>query len=143
MLYAIVARVTIYDRTTPGQTSFVCQSLPTFYLDSDVQGIVSADHAERIARGMLASLGHAAEDVYVAVGMVTSTDGLCAPTCVGASYSDELTMRLYGDNVTLLRGAWISMYEDMRPCGDRDRIGALLSDIGRVNRGAVAAREGR
>lgn len=32
--------------------------LPTFYLFSAVQGIVSEDHAERIARSMLTKCGH-------------------------------------------------------------------------------------
>jgi hypothetical protein len=30
--------------------------LPTFFLDSDIQGIVSADHAKRIAADMIQSV---------------------------------------------------------------------------------------
>jgi hypothetical protein len=71
-LYAIGARVTIYDRSVPGQTSFHVQGLPTFYLDADVQGIVSADHARRIAVDMITSLGHSPDDVYVYADEVTS-----------------------------------------------------------------------
>lgn len=66
MLYAISANVTIWqDRSVPRQTSFHVQGLPTFYLDSDVQGIVSCDHAARIAVDMITSLGHSPDDVHV------------------------------------------------------------------------------
>ena len=43
--------VTVETTSADGWTG--ARQLPTFYLDSDVQGIVSADHAERIARRML------------------------------------------------------------------------------------------
>ena len=36
------------------------RQLPTFYLSADVQGITSADHAERIARRMLSETNPAA-----------------------------------------------------------------------------------
>ena len=59
-MYAVSAHVTI-----PTDAGFYTAHLPTFYLMSDVQGIVSEDHATRIARHMLTSLGHADENVYV------------------------------------------------------------------------------
>lgn len=42
--------------------------LPTFYLDADVQGIVSAQHAETIAREMIQSVNPDAE-AFVSVGV--------------------------------------------------------------------------
>jgi len=64
-MYAISARVTIWDRSRPNQTSFHCADMPTFYLLADVQGIVSEDHARKIARKMFTDLDHAEDDVYV------------------------------------------------------------------------------
>ncbi len=70
VLYAVSARVmrhrhVMYEGMDTGSSEHWAVNLPTFYLDSRVQGIVSEDHAERIVRGMLADLGHAAEDIYV------------------------------------------------------------------------------
>lgn len=48
MLYQIDATRTV-DRSTGRNT----QQIPTFYLDSNMQGIVDSDHAEKIARRIL------------------------------------------------------------------------------------------
>lgn len=48
MLYQITATRTV-DRSTGRNT----QQIPTFYLDSDIQGIVDSSHADRIARDLL------------------------------------------------------------------------------------------
>lgn len=43
------------------------------------------------------------------------------------SLTDEITIRIYGDNVTLLRSAWLEMLSDMRPeCENYSRITARL-----------------
>jgi hypothetical protein len=63
MLYAVSAIVHmqrtespgLIDKTTAWKSSI---PLPTFYLDSNVQGIMSEDHATRIVRTMLESIGH-------------------------------------------------------------------------------------
>lgn len=47
-------------------------SIPTFYLHEDVQGIVSPDHAERVARAILAPDGvPSGVTWYVTVARVT------------------------------------------------------------------------
>ena len=61
MQYLISASV---SRTVDGWTS--THSLPTFLLDDRVQGIVSADHAERIARRMLVDVSNGADIVVSA-----------------------------------------------------------------------------
>lgn len=61
MLYAVSVIVT--RRFPDGWTSAI--DMPTFYLDSNVQGIVSADHAAEIARQMFMRLGHKRDDVSV------------------------------------------------------------------------------
>lgn len=58
MIYCIQARVTVH--LTNG-----CRSnagVATFFLDSDIQGITDAQHAERIARNMLS---HGQENIEV------------------------------------------------------------------------------
>jgi hypothetical protein len=57
MLYALHVTVTTHDGDFEGS-----RSLPIFYLDSDVQGITCAEHAERIARGVINPLGTIAQD---------------------------------------------------------------------------------
>lgn len=60
MLYAISA---IVQRECDGWMRPV--SLPTFYLDANVQGIVSEAHAIEIVRDMLQRLGHSRRDINV------------------------------------------------------------------------------
>jgi hypothetical protein len=48
MFYAITATIT---KRTPNGT--ITKQISTFYLDSNVQGIVSAEHAEKIARTII------------------------------------------------------------------------------------------
>lgn len=61
MLYQIQARV---ERTTAdGWTSV--RDLPTFYLDSNVQGILSVEAAERIARRLLTDAAGDGATVHV------------------------------------------------------------------------------
>lgn len=68
-LYAVVGFV---QRDLPsGYTS--TRSLPTFYLDSTVQGIVSAAHAARIATEMLSDAAGPDARVTVAVSSETET----------------------------------------------------------------------
>jgi hypothetical protein len=50
--YAVDAHIITHDGDYSGS-----KSVPTFYLDSRVQGIVSEAHAETIARGILNPLG--------------------------------------------------------------------------------------
>lgn len=49
MLYAIQAQV-VWTNKKGWKTS---RQIPTFFLDSDIQGIVNAEHAEEIAVKML------------------------------------------------------------------------------------------
>lgn len=58
MVYVIQARVSVH--LANGYTSNA--GVATFFLDSDIQGIVSAEHAEEIARGMLS---HGQENIEV------------------------------------------------------------------------------
>lgn len=53
--------------------------LPTFYLRDDMQGIMSAEHAEKIARHMLTSL---APDMTFSIGIAVSED--FDPALIGA-----------------------------------------------------------
>lgn len=69
--YAVAASVSaVHDGWTQTRT------LPTFYLATAVQGIVSADHAERIARDLIGSVadvatgGRTVLDVSVSVAPV-------------------------------------------------------------------------
>lgn len=48
MLYCVQANVTW---SKDGWNTYI--QVPTFYLDSQVQGIVSVDHAEKIARDII------------------------------------------------------------------------------------------
>lgn len=47
-IYAVTAVVTLAGRS---------RQVPTFYLNADVQGIVDADHARRIAEDVIDPLG--------------------------------------------------------------------------------------
>ena len=62
MLYAVSVVVTTHK---DGWSSPI--SMPTFYLDENVQGITNSDHAKRIATRMFTSLGHDAADISVSV----------------------------------------------------------------------------
>lgn len=62
MMYAVSVIVTTEK---DGWTCAV--GVPTFFLDSNVQGIVSESHAQEIATSMFTRLGHFAENVNVAI----------------------------------------------------------------------------
>ncbi len=62
MLYNIYVSV----KTDTGDGFQKTVHLPTFILDSAIQGILDCDHAERIARDMFVKLGHRNEQIYVA-----------------------------------------------------------------------------
>lgn len=49
MIYAITANVT----WTAKNGYHTSRQVPTFFLDSDIQGIVDCEHAEQIAKRML------------------------------------------------------------------------------------------
>ena len=70
VLYAVSARVQRYD--VEGWRCTV--DLPTFYLDSRVQGITGEDHAREIVRDMLARLGHDSADVQVSATLAPISD---------------------------------------------------------------------
>lgn len=89
-LYAITARVcTVSD--APGTKWESVREVPTFYLHPNVQGIVSTDHAERIATEILGDRG--GRVVYVSAVLVdvdvpetprdlpTCPNGGSCPTC--------------------------------------------------------------
>lgn len=63
MLYTVQAVANVKQ----GHGAYVTVPLPTFYLDSNVQGIVNADHATRIARHMLLSIMPAGSGLSVSV----------------------------------------------------------------------------
>jgi len=63
-LYSVYAQVV--TETSNGYTS---TGTPTFYLDIDALGIVSDDHAERIARKVVDPLG-VAKEVHAHVAKV-------------------------------------------------------------------------
>lgn len=62
MLYQVTGHVHMEkgDSTTTVQ-------LPTFFLDSDIQGIVDAEHAKRIAGTMIQSVMTAPSAVFLSV----------------------------------------------------------------------------
>lgn len=60
MYWQIVAHI---NRGTDGYNHQI--SVPTFYLHSRVQGIVSKEHAERVATRMLAEIGRDDDNVVV------------------------------------------------------------------------------
>jgi hypothetical protein len=62
MMYAVTASVT----RKVGKWSSTTHS-PTFFLDSNVQGIVSVNHAERIALRMVQDMAGPDAEVYVSV----------------------------------------------------------------------------
>jgi hypothetical protein len=55
-LYVISGHISYHDATTGYDGS---RALPTFYLDSRVQGITSATHAKTIAERMMADVAYA------------------------------------------------------------------------------------
>lgn len=59
MLYQINATRTItgLKRRNDDSSWTTTNQIPTFYLDSNIQGIVDSEHAERIARDVLESGG--------------------------------------------------------------------------------------
>jgi hypothetical protein len=64
MLYQITAQ---YVRNDNGYTC--SRQVPTFYLDSRVQGIVSVDHAEKIAREVIDPAG-LAHELHINVSLI-------------------------------------------------------------------------
>jgi hypothetical protein len=64
-VYAVTA--TVEHRTALGWTG--SRQVPTFYLNPQVQGITSAEHAERIAREIIDPMGTAVE-VHVFAALV-------------------------------------------------------------------------
>lgn len=68
-MYAITATV---SRTTIDSWTSTRQ-VPTFYLDESVQGIVSAEHAEQIARGIIDPFGE--YEVHVNAEQVDAPHG--------------------------------------------------------------------
>jgi hypothetical protein len=64
-MYSITATVT---RTVDGWTS--THSLPTFYLHPSVQGIVSEDHAARIAHRMLSETAGDGAEIHASATLV-------------------------------------------------------------------------
>lgn len=63
MRYVVTATVTLARDEIWSST----RSLPTFLLDSNIQGIVSADHAARVALGLLRDCNPDAEVHVTAV----------------------------------------------------------------------------
>jgi len=57
--------------TKATEAGFMIKQIPTFYLDPGVQGIVSADHARRIAEEMLNPFKD--ESVRVSVNAILTT----------------------------------------------------------------------
>lgn len=74
-IYHIDAHVTY--RTPDGRNG--SRDLPTFYLHPNVQGIISAEHAEYIARGMLAEVVTACAE---AIGVHNTFAGDDSPVTV-------------------------------------------------------------
>ncbi len=52
-MYAITATVTHHTKDANMQRTQKVVQIPTFYLDENVQGIVSVEHAERIAKRII------------------------------------------------------------------------------------------
>lgn len=67
MLYQIQATVT--NRDSERWTKMA--QIPTFYLDSEIQGIVSDDHAEHIAGSILNPFG---QDIGISISVRAMTD---------------------------------------------------------------------
>lgn len=65
-MYAIQATMTVREKNQFGGWTETRQ-LPTFYLDPNVQGIISEEHAADIARGMFQLMNATAEYHITAV----------------------------------------------------------------------------
>ena len=65
MMYAVHVQITTHGSDSAGKFSG-SRGCPTFYLDSDVQGIVSESHAVNIANDVVNPLGLIpADDIHV------------------------------------------------------------------------------
>jgi hypothetical protein len=68
-LYSVSARVRVRSTTLgPDGTPWTWEGskeLPTFYLDGNLQGIISTEQAERIARKVLDPLDYLGDDLQV------------------------------------------------------------------------------
>jgi len=62
LLYAIHAIIRVSNHAESTERTV---QMPTFFLDSNIQGIMNADHAEEIARSMFARLGIEGDNVSV------------------------------------------------------------------------------
>jgi len=99
MLYQIQAQAVV---TRDGAETVV--QLPTFLLDSDIQGIVSADHAKRVANSMIVSLVGPAEVFVSAVERDPEVKCTCEGGCrCGVKHADapcpECDCPLHGDEI--------------------------------------------
>lgn len=77
-LYQIIATVT--RRSADGWKS--TDHLPTFYLRDDIQGITSPEHAERIARRMVARLTEDSTVEHINISVSESAE--FNPSLIGA-----------------------------------------------------------
>lgn len=70
MIYAIHLMITTHGADSAGEFSG-SRGCPTFYLDSDVQGIMNAEHAANIASDVVNPLGLIpADDLHVSACVV-------------------------------------------------------------------------
>lgn len=67
-MYAVTGTRVITERGYSGMSQ-----LPTFYLHPDVGGIISADHAEKIARGLLEQRNAGTVEYHLSAMLVTIT----------------------------------------------------------------------
>lgn len=72
MFYTVTATIT---KQTPHGT--ITKQIPTFYLDSDVQGIVSAEHAKKIARTIIDPFDEHEVHVYTEDSRIEEPDYGC------------------------------------------------------------------
>lgn len=67
--YAVQCQVVSETKDSNGTVWTSSNGVPTFFLDIDVQGIVSDEHAESIARKVVDPLG-LAKEVHVSVARI-------------------------------------------------------------------------
>lgn len=75
-MYAVQARVTTRKVEWDGQEWESAVSLPTFYLDPNVQGFTDEAGAERVAREILAFVRNPGDTVHITVVDVGATAAL-------------------------------------------------------------------
>jgi hypothetical protein len=119
VLYCVSAAVMRHDHDVRliGRSEHWRVDLPTFYLDSRVQGIRDEAHAEKIVRDALGALGHEDEDVTVYACATLAPVHDRTGTFTYALDLDRGEYVVYRDGMEVGAHAWET--DARRQCDDR------------------------